>query len=209
MLGIKLIDDLVETLVVGCNLLPTALGLKVVIADDTTLGRLAVGGLEIIVVGILGFIVAVESSQGYSLVDVVAGPLLVNIVGFGILALLVFGNELTVALVPLQGIIIVAGGVEGIDDVDNTCEGVFIGIVRVFYLDVGGVFLVGTGEVVVDRVAIHAEAELTTADIDKGVDIVAGGVALKSLKSSDHGDGHLHGAFIVSTRHEHIGQTTG
>ena len=135
--------------------------------------------------------------------------MLVNIVGFGILALLVFGNELTVALVPLQGIVIVPGVIESINDVDNTCKSIFIGIVGVFYLNVGGVLLVGTGEVVVDRVAIHAEAELTTADIDKGVDIVAGGVALKSLKSSDHGDCHLHGAFIVTTRHEHIGQTTG
>ena len=100
-------------------------------------------------------------------------------------------------------------GVEGEDDVDDTCKGIFIGGIGVLFLNVGLMGSIGSDKVVVDGITIHVETELTATDVDEHVDIVAGGVAFEGFEALGHGDGHLHRSFIVSTRHEHVGKTAG
>ena len=140
--------------------------------------------------------------MGDGLIDIETGQLLVDIVGVDALTLFIFTEQLSEAVCPLQGLIIVLGGDTGIGNIDETCDGVFIRLVAVSALNVGKMLLLGNAEVLFGFLVCFVESHLATADIDQQVHVVAGGVALMRLQKFGSRNGSLQAIFILAANGE-------
>ena len=149
---------LVETFVVLCSLSPAAFGLQVFVSLDTTFRRLTECGAKVIAKGFFCLFLTFESCESNGLIDIIAGPLFVHIVTIHIVTLFVLGNNLTIALVPPQSLVEMAGLVKGINNVDEACEGVLIRLVVMFVLYLVIMPFISGIETVVDGVARHTKA---------------------------------------------------
>ena len=199
----------IQAAVVVGSLYPAIGSCQIVVGGDAALGRLAEFGLLIVVIHLLRLVLLAHAVQGDGLVDVEASQLLVHIAGVGALALLILAQQLSELGNPVVGLLVFLSGVAGIDDVDQSGDGILVRSVGTVVFHVGQMLLVGTVEAVFRRLAVIAETSLTAADVDEQVDIVARRVAFHLLQFGSGRHGRFQGDRIVASQGQQVCQATG
>ena len=140
------------------------------------------------------------SVEGDGAVDVVTGPLTVNVERVGIVALFILTDEFGIAVNPDDGFLVFLGLVVVEGDVHHTGDSVLVSSVGTVLIDILQVRLIGAFVILVGFILLrHAEARLTHTRDEHQVGIVAHSVAFEFLESFDHRLGHIEYGIIFAS----------
>ena len=151
----------------------------------------------------------IEFGQCSGTINILSGPLLVEVVLIGRIKNCVFLQQFLISVAPIERFFIFVDGQVVVCNIYNTGYGGFVGFLSWGNLDVFKMLVVSALKVIGGAFGSIGEMRLTASNEYQEVDVVACGVAMKLFQLLNNGNSKLHSTFIVAFYIFQVSQTAG